>query len=169
VRGKFLLAENIGRIPLNSKINANGPDRTEIASLAVKGKLKIPFSELELSFSRSSGPGGQNVNKTSTRVEVRFRISGSRALSEAQKRALTEALGSRIDKEGWLRVVEQRSRSQARNRELALRKLGELLRGGLKRLRKRIPTRPSRASQERRIQSKRHKSETKRLRGRVRD
>ena len=116
---------------MNIKIDAVGVDDDGRPSLIVTGRLRIPLSELELRFSRSSGPGGQNVNKTSTRVEVRFNVLASQALSDAQKGTITAALGSRVDAKGWIRVVEQGSRSQGRNRAQALTKLRDLLRSGL--------------------------------------
>jgi len=158
------MTKNIGTMGLNSK---NDVVALRGQSLVVSDTVRIPLAEFTFAFSRSSGPGGQNVNKTSTRVEVRFNIRASNALSASQKKTLSEALAHRIDGQGALRVVEQRSRSQARNRDLALEKLSGLLRRGLKKTPRRVPTRPTRTSQELRIQAKRRKSETKQLRRRV--
>jgi ribosome-associated protein len=158
------MTRNIGRMGLNSKDDVHAQGKQAIV---VSNRLRIPPREYTIAFSRSSGPGGQNVNKTSTRVEVRFNIRSSNVLSETQKQILSETLAHRIDGQGSLRVVEQRSRSQAGNRELALKKLGELLRKGLKKTPKRVPTRPTRSSQELRMLGKRRKSETKRLRRRI--
>jgi ribosome-associated protein len=161
------MGENIERMSLNSKVEPAGAAWVAQASLEVRGGLRVPLSEVKVRFSRSSGPGGQNVNKTSTRVELRFNVLRSAALSDAEKERITSTLAARIDGAGWLRIVEQRSRSQTRNRELALQKLRDLLRSGLRKPRSRVPTRPSRAAQEKRIQAKKRKSETKRWRGRV--
>ncbi len=128
------------------------------------GPVRIPLSEISFAFSRSGGPGGQNVNKVETRVEVRFRPSASAALTPAQVARIRKALASRLTKEGDLVVVSDRTRYRERNREDALERLAEMLAGALAVRKKRIPTRPSRAARERRLTEKRRRSEKKRIR-----
>jgi ribosome-associated protein len=118
----------------------------------------MPRSEVELRFSRSSGPGGQHAQKSDTRVEAVFDVEASTALSEAQKRRVVARAGS------VLRAVAQDERSQWRNRELALERLAEALREALRVERPRRPTKPSKAAVERRLTEKRRRAETKRLR-----
>jgi ribosome-associated protein len=128
--------------------------------LRVNDELTIPLSEIELRASRSSGPGGQHANVTASRIEAVFEIDDSEALSERQRLLLRERLGGRAT------AVAQDARSQARNRELALERLAEKLRGALVRPKRRRPTRPSRAARERRLEGKRRTSERKRQRRR---
>ena len=121
-------------------------------------RLAIPLSEVELRFSRSSGPGGQHAQKTETRVEAAFDVAASATLTEAQKRRLVRQAGPLV------RTVAQDERSQARNRELALERLAETIRAGLRVRRKRRRTKPSAAVRERRLADKRRRAELKRLR-----
>ncbi len=121
-------------------------------------RLAIPLEEVELRYSRSSGPGGQHAQKTETRVEAVFDVARSATLSEAQKRRLTARVGPVV------RAVAQDERSQSRNRELALERLGQAIRAGVRVPRKRRPTKPSAASRERRLEEKRRRAERKRLR-----
>ena len=118
----------------------------------------LPLSEVELRFSRSSGPGGQHANTAETRVEAVFDVSASAALTEHQKRRVLARAGP------VLRAVAQDERSQWRNRELALERLVEQLRAALKVARRRVPTKPSRAAKERRLETKRRRGATKKLR-----
>jgi ribosome-associated protein len=127
-------------------------------SIRVTRSVSIPRSEIELRFSRSSGPGGQHAQKSDTRVEAVFDVEASAALTEAQKRRILAKAGP------VLRAVAQDERSQWRNRELALERLAETLREALRVQRKRRGTKPSRAAVERRLEGKRRRSETKRLR-----
>jgi ribosome-associated protein len=120
--------------------------------------LALPLGEIELRFSRSSGPGGQHVQKTETRVEAVFDVEGSATLTDAEKRRLLARVGPVV------RAVAQDERSQWRNRELALERLAEAIAAGLKRQRKRRPTRPSPEARERRLAEKRRQAERKRLR-----
>jgi len=163
------LAANIGRTALNSKVEDGVAELSTPKGLQVAPHLWIPSSELRVRFTRSSGPGGQHVNKTSTRAELRFNVRTSTALSRGQKDRILAALAHRIDRQGWLHVEEQRSRSQSRNRELALEKLRRLLASGLHRRPTRIPTKPSKGAGERRLQTKRRHAEKKRLRGAIDD
>ena len=121
-------------------------------------RLAIPLEEVELRYSRSSGPGGQHAQKTETRVEAVFDVARSATLSEAQKRRLTARAGPVV------RAVAQDERSQSRNRELALERLREAIRAGVRVPRKRRPTKPTAASRERRLDEKRRRAERKRLR-----
>lgn len=120
--------------------------------------VSIPRSEIELRFSRSSGPGGQHAQKSDTRVEASFDVETSQALTEAQKRRVLAKAGP------VLRAVAQDERSQWRNRELATERLVESLREALRVPRRRRPTRPSKAAVERRLEQKRRRSEVKRRR-----
>jgi ribosome-associated protein len=127
-------------------------------SIRVTRALAIPLSEVQLRFSRSSGPGGQHAQKTETRVEAVFDVEASATLSEAQKRRLVERIGRTV------RAVSQDERSQSRNRELALARLGEAIAAGLKLRRGRRPSKPPPEARERRLAEKRRRAETKRLR-----
>ncbi len=129
-------------------------------SIRVTRSVSIPRSEIELRFSRSSGPGGQHAQKTETRAEAVFDVERSVALTDIQKRRVISKAGP------VLRAVAQDERSQWRNRELAVERVVEALREALKVERTRRPTKPSRESQERRLEQKRRRAETKRLRRR---
>ena len=120
--------------------------------------VALPVSEIDLRFSRSSGPGGQHAQKTETRVEAIFHVEASNALSPVQKGRVLRKAGP------VLRAVAQDERSQARNRELAVERLVEALRQALRVERRRRPTRPTAAARERRLDAKRRRSQTKRLR-----
>lgn len=120
--------------------------------------VAIPVSEIELRFSRSSGPGGQHAQKTETRVEAVFDVEASAGLTPAQKARVIGRAGP------VLRAVAQDERSQARNRELAVERLVAELRDALKVERRRRPTNPTPAARERRLEQKRRRSETKQLR-----
>jgi ribosome-associated protein len=127
-------------------------------SIRVTRSVVLPLAEIELRFSRSSGPGGQHAQKSETRVEAVLDVEASTALSDVQKRRVVARAGP------VLRAVAQDERSQARNRELAVERLVEQLRRALKVERRRVPTKPTEASQERRLEQKRRRSELKRLR-----
>ena len=128
--------------------------------------IAVPVAELEFRASRSSGPGGQGVNTTDSRVELRFDVAGSPSLPpEARERALRR-LGPRLDTNGVLRVVAQNQRSQLANRRAATERFAELLSAALATPPPRRPTRPTAASAARRVEAKRRRSATKRLRGR---
>ena len=130
--------------------------------LAVNESLSIPRTELDVRVSRSSGAGGQHVNKTSSRVEIFWNIVSSRAVSEEQRARLMEKLASRLTTEGSIRVVASDMRSQSRNRELAEERLADLVRRALVIPRKRRATKPTRASKEARLDSKKRHSTKKR-------
>jgi ribosome-associated protein len=127
-------------------------------SIQVTRTVAIPVSEIELRFSRSSGPGGQHAQKTETRVEATFDVEASSGLSEAQKTRVLRRAGPVI------RAVAQDERSQARNRELAVERLVASLREALKVERRRRPTKPTAASRERRLDEKRRRGQVKQLR-----
>jgi ribosome-associated protein len=127
-------------------------------SIRVTRSVSIPRSEIELRFSRSSGPGGQHAQKTETRAEAIFDVEGSVGLTDAQKRRVIAKAGP------VLRAVAQDERSQWRNRELAIERVVDDLREALKVERKRRPTKPSAAAKKRRLEQKRRRGETKRLR-----
>ena len=132
--------------------------------LRVNRKLTIPAAELQVRVARGSGPGGQGVNTTDSKVELRFDVANSAVLSEQQRRAIRRHLGNRITKGGVLLVQAGERRSQHRNREDARRRLRDLLRDALKPRKRRIPTRPSRAADQRRIEAKKHRGRIKELR-----
>ncbi len=142
-------------------------DAPAIASenlLPVNESLSIPRNELDVRVSRSSGAGGQHVNKTSSRVEIFWNILGSRSLTEEQRTRLREKLASRLTGEGSIRVVASDMRSQSRNRDLAEERLAEIVRRALVVPRKRKLTKPTRAAKEARLESKKRQSHKKRSR-----
>ncbi len=136
--------------------------------LEVRSDLRIPDAELVEQTSRASGPGGQKVNKTSSRVTLRWCIATSAALSDRQRARLFERLGARLTRDAELVLHAQRSRSQARNREHARARLVEILRAALAERAPRRPTAPTRGSRERAKTAKRHRSSQKRARSSVR-
>jgi ribosome-associated protein len=131
--------------------------------IQVNSRLAIPLEEVELRYSRSSGPGGQHAQKTETRVEAVFDVAGSHSLSDAQKARLSERVGPVV------RAVAQDERSQSRNRELALERLSGAIRAGLRVPRKRRATKPTAAARERRLEEKKRRGATKELRRPPRD
>jgi ribosome-associated protein len=129
-------------------------------------ELWIPEHEVSFTASRSGGPGGQNVNKVSSRVTLSFDLRHSRVFSEEQKKRIRAKLGTRINRQGVLRVVSQRTRSQEMNREDALRRFVELLRKALVMPKPRIQTRLPSVATENRLDQKRKHKEIKRERSR---
>lgn len=129
--------------------------------------IHIPESDLTYTFSRSSGPGGQNVNKVSTKVAVLLDLDTCRSLSEDDRRRIRERLPNRVSGEGVLRVESGRHRSQAANREAAVERLVELIRYALARKPRRKKTKLPHAVKERRLDAKKRRSETKSARRRV--
>jgi ribosome-associated protein len=129
----------------------------------------VPDHELVLRASRAGGPGGQHVNTSSTRVEVRWNVRDAQNIDETGRRELMERLGHRIDRAGWVRVVASGSRSQHQNRAEATRRLRELVADALKPRKRRHATRVPRSERARRLQAKRRRSETKRERRRTDD
>ena len=128
--------------------------------LRIGERLSLPLAEIELRTSRSSGPGGQHANVTASRVEAVFDVEASATLDARQRTRLLERLGPVVT------AVSQESRGQARNRELALRRLAEKIAAGLRVQRRRRPTRPSHASKQRRLEQKQQRGERKRSRRR---
>jgi ribosome-associated protein len=127
-------------------------------SIRVTRSVVLPLAEVQLRFSRSSGPGGQHAQKSETRVEAVFDVEVSTALTDTQKRRVVARAGP------VLRAVAQDERSQLRNRELAVERLVEQLRRALKVERRRVPTKPTEASRRRRLEEKQRRSRTKKLR-----
>lgn len=132
--------------------------------LRVSPMIHIPDGELEENFVRASGPGGQNVNKLSTAVELRFDVRGSESLPAWVKRRLERLAGNRLTNNGVLVIRAERQRTQARNRADARERLADLIRRAAVRPRTRKPTRPTRASVERRLKAKTRRGQTKKLR-----
>jgi len=135
--------------------------------IEVDRDLVISRDELEEAASRSGGPGGQHVNKTSTRVTLRWNIASSRSLTARQRHRLLEALGRRLTRNGELVVHSDEFRSQARNRELARLRIAAVVRAALVERTPRRATKPSKASRARRTDAKTRRGATKRARGRI--
>jgi ribosome-associated protein len=128
-------------------------------SIRVTRSVVLPLAEIQLRTSRSSGPGGQHAQKSETRVEAVFDVEASTALTDAQKRRVVAKAGP------VLRAVAQDERSQLRNKDLAVERLVESLREALKVPRRRVATKPSAASKQRRLEAKKRRGQVKRLRG----
>jgi len=120
--------------------------------------------EIEYSFSRSSGPGGQNVNKVNTKVELRFNINNSVLLTDNQRNRISSKLSKRITANGEIVLTSDETRSQLKNKEIVTEKFYTLLEEALKRKKKRIPTKPSRKAKENRLKEKKIQSEKKEIR-----
>ena len=129
--------------------------------LYISDQLSLPLAELGFRFSRSSGPGGQHVQKTSTRVELLFDVANSPSLSEAQREQVTERLAQYLDSTGILHLVAQSERSQLRNRQEVVARFQALIYRALKRRKVRRATRPTAASVERRLRAKRQRGQVK--------
>jgi ribosome-associated protein len=132
--------------------------------LVIDGSLVIPGAELSWTAVRASGPGGQNVNKVASKVELRFDLLGSRALAADVKARLRDLAGSRVDATGQLLLTSQLTRDQSRNLEDARAKLADLVRRALRPPRKRKATRPSLGAKRRRLEHKRRQGEKKTMR-----
>ena len=130
-------------------------------SVVISGDLAIPLHELHFRYSRSGGPGGQNVNRTETRVELLFDVAHSPSLSEGQRARLVERLATRLDRDGVLHIVSSATRSQLENRADAVARFQALLHAALKSQKHRLATRPTAAGRERRLSGKRHRSQLK--------
>lgn len=135
-------------------------------ALHITPSVTIPLDQLHFRFSRSGGAGGQNVNKVETRVELLFDLAGSPSLSQAQRERALRALASYVDSAGVLHVVSDRFRSQERNRADVVARFQKLLGDALKVPKSRRPTQPPPAVREKRLASKRRRSEIKRFRQR---
>lgn len=132
--------------------------------LEITPHFRLPLSELEYRASRSSGPGGQHVNTSSTRIEVWWDVAGSPTLNPEQRAQLLERLGPRLDSNGRLRLVSSGSRSQLRNREDATERLQSVIAAALAVRKKRKPTKPSQAAKAARLESKKRRAAIKRHR-----
>jgi ribosome-associated protein len=132
--------------------------------IRVTDHISIDEREIEESFVRSSGPGGQNVNKLATAVQLRFDVRGSPSLPAEVRARLERLAGTRMTRDGVLIIIAQRHRTQARNREDALERLVELVSRAAVAPRLRRPTRPSAAARKRRVEAKKHRAGVKRLR-----
>jgi len=137
--------------------------------LHVTETIAIQEWELSEQFTRSQGPGGQNVNKVETAVELRFEAATSPSLPDPVKRRLQRVAGRRWTQDGAVLILSQETRSQARNRELARERLADLIRQALVAPKRRIATRPTLGSQRRRLKAKSVRGEVKSLRGKVED
>lgn len=132
--------------------------------IEITDKISVSEDGLEFRSSRSSGPGGQNVNKVNTRVTLFFDVAHCESLSRAQKRRILKKLATRVDKRGVLRVVAQKHRSQKANREVAIERLRELLAGALKKKPPRKKTKVPRWADEKRLRDKKQRGLLKRQR-----
>lgn len=135
--------------------------------ISVTPDIHIHENDLQEEFVRSSGPGGQNVNKVATAVKLRFDLEGSASLPPAVKNRLYRIAGNRINSKGFLVIDARRRRSQEQNRQEALERLLELIRKASRKPKRRKPTKPSAAAKQRRLENKRRRSLVKKQRGRV--
>jgi ribosome-associated protein len=138
--------------------------QTPIMDIQKKIKAKILESEFEFLTSRSSGPGGQNVNKVNSKVQLRFNVPNSAVLSETEKSLLSEKWASKLDSEGNIMLQSQEKRSQVQNKELVIRKFYELLLKAFEKKKKRIASKPSKAAIEERLKAKKVQAEKKKWR-----
>ena len=134
--------------------------------MEITGALNIPLSELSFSFSRSSGPGGQNVNKVNTRVTLAFDVVNSSSINERQRQLISSRLAPRINKNGVLRIAADSCRTQAGNRQEVIQRFVGLLRQALHRQRPRRKTRVPKRARERRLSAKKNRGRLKQLRSR---
>lgn len=137
-------------------------------TIQINPSLEIPMAELHFAFSRSPGPGGQNVNKVATKVTLNFDVAASKSLSDTQKAIIARRLSTRITRDGMLHITSSSERSQKSNKEEAVARFAGLLADALRPRKPRKKTRPSAGSRERRLKEKAQRSQTKSLRrGRV--
>ena len=132
--------------------------------LQLSEAVAIPRTELVYRASRAGGAGGQHVNTSSTRIELLWNVRATQALDETQRERVASKLASRLDGEGWLRIVSSARRSQGQNREAAEERLLEVIRGALVVPKRRKPTKPSRGAKEARLSEKKKRGDTKRQR-----
>lgn len=136
-------------------------------AIVISDHLAIPVAELRFRFSRSSGPGGQNVQRSATRVELLFDVAHSLSLTDDQRQRILQRLAGYIDGEGELRIVSSATRSQLENRADAITRFQMLIAAALRRRKHRLPTRPSAAARERRLTEKKGRAEVKTTRRKV--
>jgi ribosome-associated protein len=141
-----------------------GTEASVMNSLIITASIIIPPSDFVWEATRASGPGGQNVNKVSSKVELRFNLPGTAALSDDVKARLRARVANRLDAKGWLMVASQATRDQSRNLEDAMERMRAFIVAALVPPTPRRATRPSRAAKARRLDEKRHQSERKRER-----
>ena len=144
--------------------DASGDDN---ARIRVTPTLAIPRSELTYRASRAGGPGGQHVNKTATRIELTWDVAASPSLDDEQRARILARLARRIDSTGVLRMTDASTRSQHRNRERVTERFADVVGGAFVEKKKRRPTKVPRAVKEARLEKKKQRSQTKKLRGRV--
>ena len=133
----------------------------EFGDLRISDALTVPAWELSEAFVRASGPGGQNVNKVETKVQLKFDVNNSLILSEEEKLTLLQKVSNKIDQEGYLHLSSQEKRSQIQNKELVVRKFYDLLRTAFHKKKLRKATKPSKGAIEDRLKSKKAQSEKK--------
>lgn len=139
-----------------------------MAHVRINKRLSIPRSELEFQTSRSGGPGGQHANTTASRVQLRWNVLDSPTLTDRRRQLIRARLANRIDTQGVLQITVDTHRSQHRNRDEAVDRFATLVREALQPRKKRKKTRPTRASNERRLEKKKRRSRKKQLRKRIR-
>ena len=132
--------------------------------IEIGNNIFISERELGFKFSKSSGPGGQNVNKVNTRVTVFFNVVENENLSNLQKKQILTKLATRIDKNGVIRIISQKHRTQRANRQAAIEKLADLLKQAIKKKTVRKKTKPSLAAKEKRLKKKKQRSDIKKQR-----
>jgi len=140
-----------------------------VDELEVTNTLSIPVSEIDMKAVRAQGAGGQNVNKVATAIHLRFDIRNSTSLPEGVRKKLLASGDQRITADGVLILKAQESRSQDRNRQAALQRLAEIIRGATRRKKPRIPTRPGRKAKKKRLDAKSRRGDLKKSRQRVKD
>jgi ribosome-associated protein len=136
-------------------------------AVIVNSRVRIPRAELEIRATRSGGPGGQHVNTSSTKIELRWQPGTSVALSDTQRERVLRALASKLDTDGWLRLTASEHRSQLQNKDAAEARLVALVKGALVVPKVRRPTKPTHASKAKRLDTKSQRSEVKQQRKRV--
>ena len=161
---QLLISRNIPKLSLN--LESISLNLTRMNLLKIIPGLTIPLTEISFKSSRSSGPGGQNVNKVESRIELTFDVRRSTFLTEAQRSQISGCLKNRIDKKGVLHLAAQKSRSQWENREIVLQEFMRLLKAAMRPRKTRIKSKPSQSVKETRLKEKRIVSEKKKSRSR---